>query len=136
MKYLAPILALLLLGFLPASAKPDEREYPTSGTVYAKIKGISAKHVTEASGEDAEIKSSYYVCIQRNPRRDRYVDNWLAYRQCWDTTKEVFDAVEICDWFQLKDPQIKDQATRPDDKTFRKQRRLDARAIKRFDACN
>lgn len=131
------IIVVFVLSFLVyTSVLGDNRTYPTSGTVYKKTKGISAKHVTQASGKDAEIEAAYFVCIQRNPKTDRYADSWLVYRQCWDVNKATWDAIDICDWFTLKDVQINDQKTRPTEAIFEAERSEDAKKIKEFKKCN
>ena len=119
---------LAALGFGAATA----REYPTAGVVYAKVRGIHAKHVVE--GQDAEMRQSFYVCIQRDPSTDRHRDNWLVYRQCWDTTREVYEAIEVCDWFILEDAQVEGR-TPPPKKQLKQSRRHQRKAIAEFDKC-
>lgn len=136
-RVLGLLIALMVLGVPMSSAKTKsgKREYPVSGVVYKKSRGVEAKHVTEESGESAKMTFNYFVCIQRDPASDLYADDWLVYRQCWDTTKEVWEAVNVCDWFMVKEPQIHDQDTRPDSPAFQKQRRDQARAIKKSRLC-
>lgn len=129
----AMVAILLLSSVVPALAA--ERQYPTSGVVFKKYKSISAKHVSEKSGDKAEPEFGYFICIQRDPQNDPYSDNWLVYRQCWDTTREVFEMTSVCDWFIVKKPTVKDRATRPDDRQFKKMRKADAIAIANFGLC-
>ncbi len=127
------MIELFLMAVL-AQAPDAERVFPTSGKVHAKIRGVSANHVTESSGDPADLEVSYYVCIFRDPESDRWAENWLVYKQCWDVNKETFDAVEECELFILKNAQIDEKAFSAN-KDSAVQREKDAKSIRERNYC-